>query len=93
MSGSPLIGSHRSKVIWQWSPGSLRFGQNLPDGSYGKRNRQAIATREARVATRLRAIERAYRLTAEHDTATEPPGPARACHPVQHAADWEMELE
>jgi hypothetical protein len=70
-----------------------RYGQNLPDGSYGRRNRQVIATREARVAARLRAVERAYRLTAEHDTAAGPPGPVTACHPVQHAADWEMELE
>ena len=34
-------------------------GEKLPEDSYGRRNRQAIATREARVAARLRAIERA----------------------------------
>ena len=38
-----------------------RFGQSLPDGSYSRRNRQAIATRETRVAARLRAVEQAYR--------------------------------
>src|SRR6185437_4065017 len=30
------------------------YGQTLPEGSYGRRNRQAIAARETRVATRLR---------------------------------------
>ena len=38
-----------------------RFGQNLPEGSYGRRNRQAIAARETRIAARLRAVEQAYR--------------------------------
>ena len=36
-----------------------RFGASLPDGSYGRANRQAIAARETRVATRLRVIEHA----------------------------------
>jgi hypothetical protein len=36
-----------------------RVGQNLPDGSYGRRNRQAIAARETRVAARLHAVEQA----------------------------------
>jgi hypothetical protein len=36
-----------------------QFGQSLPEGSYGRRNRQAIAAREMRVAARLRAVERA----------------------------------
>ncbi len=35
-----------------------QVGQSLPEGSYGRRNRQAIAARETRVATRLRAVER-----------------------------------
>jgi hypothetical protein len=39
-----------------------QFGQNLPEGSYGRRNRQAIAARETRIAARLRAVERAYRI-------------------------------
>ena len=34
-----------------------RFGQSLPEGSYGRRNRQAIAARETRIAARLRAVE------------------------------------
>jgi hypothetical protein len=36
----------------QGAPGQRR--------SYGRRNRQAIAAREMRVAERLRAVERAY---------------------------------
>jgi hypothetical protein len=37
-----------------------RSGRSLPEGSYGRRNREAIATRETRVAARLRAVEHAY---------------------------------
>ena len=46
-----------------------RSGQNLPeDISYGRRNRQAIAARETRVAARLRAVEQAllHRDRARH---------------------------
>ena len=39
-----------------------RYGQTLPEGSYGRRNRQAFAARETRVADRLRAGERASRM-------------------------------
>ena len=52
-----------------------RFGQNLPEGSYGRRNRQAIAARETRIATRLRAVEHAYRTAIERDTAHTRPSP------------------
>ena len=45
-----------------------RFGQSLPEGSYGRRNRQAIAARETRIATRLRAVEHAYRMAIERDS-------------------------
>jgi hypothetical protein len=44
-----------------------QYGQTLPEGSYGRRNRQAIAARETRVATRLRAIEHAYRAAIERE--------------------------
>jgi len=37
----------------------------LPEGSYGRRNRQAIAARETRVATRLRAVQHAYHTAIE----------------------------
>ena len=44
------------------------LGQSLPEGSYGRRNREAIAARETRVATRLRAVEDAYRTATERDS-------------------------
>ena len=70
-----------------------RSGADWPDGSYGRRNRQAIAARETRVATRLRAVQHAYQATAGHDTAFTPPGPARTLSPPGLAADKEIELE
>ena len=50
-----------------------RYGQALPEDSYGRANRQAIATREARLAARLRAVEHAYRTALDHDEAPTPP--------------------
>ena len=70
-----------------------QFGQSLPEGSYGRRNRQAIAARETRVAARLRTVERAYRTASERDVAFRPPEPTRACRSPEHAPDREMELE
>jgi hypothetical protein len=70
-----------------------RFGESLPEGSYGRRNRQAIAAREARVAARLRAVERAHRTAIEHDAVFEPPEPIRSLLSTRHAADKEIELE
>ena len=70
-----------------------RYGQTLPDGSYGRRNRQAIATRETRIAARLRAVERAYRTAIERDAVSRLPEPTRARHAPEHAADREIELE
>jgi hypothetical protein len=70
-----------------------RFGESLPEGSYGRRNRQAIAARETRVATRLRAVEQAYRTASERDIVFRPPEPTRACRSPEHAPDREMELE
>ena len=55
-----------------------RSGADWPDGSYGRRNRQAIAARETRVATRLRAVEHACRTATDRDTAYTPPEPTRA---------------
>ena len=55
-----------------------RSGAGWPDGSYGRRNRQAIAARETRVAVRLRAVEQAYGTATGRDTAYAPPEPARA---------------
>ena len=70
-----------------------RSGQNLPEGSYGRRNRQAIAARETRVAARLRAVEQAYHVAIERDIAFLPPEPTTACRPPEHMADEELELE
>jgi hypothetical protein len=67
-------------------------GEKLPEGSYGRRNRQAIATREARVAARLRAIERAYRTAIEHDAAFKLESPMTT-HTADHVAEHEMELD
>jgi hypothetical protein len=68
-----------------------RFGQNLPEGSYGRRNRQAIATRETRIAARLRAVEQAYRTAIERDTSFRLREPARTGPSPKNAADREIE--
>jgi hypothetical protein len=68
-----------------------QFGQNLPEGSYGRRNREAIAARETRVAARLRAIERAYRAEMEHDTVAAPE--PVALRSADRVPDRERELE
>ena len=70
-----------------------RSGQNLPEGSYGRRNRQAIAARETRVAARLRAVEQAYRTAIERDAAYRPPEPTRTLRSPELQADREIELE
>jgi hypothetical protein len=59
-----------------------QFSQSLPEGSYGRRNRQAIAARETRIATRLRAVEHAYRTAIDRGAAqavalTSAPGQIR----------------
>ena len=68
------------------------FGARLPEDSYGRRNRQAIAHRETRIATRLRAVEHAYKTAPEHDAALRPPEAAPAPRSPAHAADREIEL-
>ncbi len=70
-----------------------RFGQSLPEGSYGRRNRQAIAARETRIAARLRAVEQAYRMAIERDAVFSWPEPTRACRSPDHATDREIEWE
>jgi hypothetical protein len=69
-----------------------QYGQHLPEDSYGRRNRQAIAARETRVATRLRAVERAYR-TAIDPHATPALEPAEPLRSLGMAPDHELELE
>ena len=48
-----------------------QYGQSLREDSYGRRNRQAIAASETRVAARLRAVEHAYRTATDPDAAPE----------------------
>jgi hypothetical protein len=70
-----------------------QFGYTLPEGSYGRQNRQAIAAREMRVAARLRAVEHAYRMAVERDAMFTPHEPTRACHSSEQTADREIELD
>jgi hypothetical protein len=68
-----------------------RFGQSLPEGSYGRHNRETIAARETRIAARLRAVEQAYRIANERDIAISLPGPTTACRPPERMVDTEIE--
>jgi len=70
-----------------------RSGQNLPEGSYGRRNRQAVAARGARVAARLRAVEQAYRTATEHDTASRAPEHTRALRSPELQTGRQIDLE
>jgi hypothetical protein len=70
-----------------------RSGQNLSEGSYGRRNRQAIAARETRVAARLRAVEQAYRTAIDRDTTYTPPEPTRTLRSPELEADREIDME
>ena len=69
-----------------------RYGETLPEGSYGRRNRQAIVAHERRAATRLRAVEQAYRTAVERDALVSLPKPDRTTS-REHTPDREMELE
>jgi hypothetical protein len=68
-----------------------RYGQNMPEGSYGRRNRQAIAAREMRVAARLRAVEQAYRIANERDPTIGPPEPTRERRSPERVVNREIE--
>jgi hypothetical protein len=68
------------------------YAQTLPEGSYGRRNRQAIATHETRIAARLRAVEYAYRISIERNATFTPPEPTGARHSPEHATGREIEL-
>jgi hypothetical protein len=70
-----------------------RSGADWPEGSYGRRNRQAIAARETRITTRLRAVEHAYRTAIERGAVFGPPEPIRTPRSPEHAADREIELD
>jgi hypothetical protein len=68
-----------------------RYGRTLPEDSYGRRNRQAIAARETRIATRLRAVEQAYRAANERDAAIGLPALTSARHSPERVVDREIE--
>jgi hypothetical protein len=70
-----------------------RSGRSLPEGSYGRRNRQAIAARETRVAARLHAVEQAYRAATERDTTYTPPEPTRTLRSPERQAGREIDME
>jgi hypothetical protein len=70
-----------------------RSGQNLPEGSYGRRNRQAIAARETRIAARLRAVEQAYRTATEHDTTPKRTESTRMLRSPELQPDSQIDLE
>ena len=70
-----------------------RSGADWPEGSYGRRNRQAIAARETRVATRLRAVEHACHTAIEGGAVSGPPEPSRTPRSAEHTADREIELD
>ena len=70
-----------------------QHAQNLPEGSYSRRNRQAIAARDTRIATRLRAVEQAYRMAIEHGTEAKAKEPTRTLRSPQLQAGTEIELE
>jgi hypothetical protein len=70
-----------------------QFGQTLPEGSYGRRNRQAIAARETRIAARLRAVERAYRTAIDRDTAYTPPEPTRTLRSPELQPGRQIDME
>ena len=64
-----------------------------PAASAASSNRQAIAAREARVATRPRAVEQAYRIAAERDIALTKPEPTHVRRSPEHAVGTDIELE
>jgi hypothetical protein len=70
-----------------------QYGQQLPEDSYGRRNRQAIAARETRVAARLRAIEHAYRTAVEHDSAYSRPAPIGTLSSPERQLGRQIDLE
>ena len=67
--------------------------QDLPEGSYGRRNRQAITDRETRITTRLRAIEHAYQTAIERDAERTGLASADPLRLSGHPAGGEVDLE
>lgn len=75
--------AHVREVMHMW--------EKLPPDSYGRRNRETIARRETRVATRLRTLERAY-LTALDRAPAIPSEDPTTIDPGDRVPDHEMEI-
>jgi hypothetical protein len=69
-----------------------QYGLGLHKDSYGRRNRQAIAARETRIAARLRAVEHAYRTATDPDAPLEI-DPTATSRSADMAPDYDLELE
>jgi hypothetical protein len=67
-------------------------GQNLPEGSYGRENRETVIARERRIAAGLRAVEQAYRVTLEQHH-TPAPELSQIIRGGGRAPDHDRELE
>jgi hypothetical protein len=67
-----------------------RQTENLAEGSFGRQNREAIVARETKIATGLRAIERAYRAAFEFMPA---PDLSQILPPADKTSDHELEIE
>jgi hypothetical protein len=70
-----------------------RSGRTLPEDSYGRSNRQAIAAHETRVAARLRVVEQAYRTTIDHNTMCRPPDPTQTPRSPERQPGRQSDLE
>jgi hypothetical protein len=70
-----------------------RSAQTLPEGSYGQRNRQAIAERETRVAARLRAVEQVYHMAMDRDSTHGAPEAVRIPRSPWPQAGRQIEME
>jgi len=70
-----------------------RSGRSMPESSYGRRNRQAIAARETRIADRLRAVEQAYRTAIDRDTTYELSEPTRTFRSPEFQPGRRIDLE
>jgi hypothetical protein len=63
-----------------------------PQAHERRRNREAIAIRETRVAIRLRAVEHAYRDAIERDSINAPSEPTRTFR-LDHVTGRQLDLE
>jgi hypothetical protein len=68
-------------------------GQNLPEGSCGRTNRDLIADRDTRIAARLRAVQHEYHAAIEREAAPTPPELTRAPSVSELIGLREIELE